>query len=1146
MPEPVAVLESRIQRAIAPGFRNRLLDKGLARGLIWRDGALPPGSPRFPRTLTEDLHDFGHTVLAMALRLRGVSPDSPHLKRAFLCAGEAIESAVHQGEPRRPDSGFHRVTAAVAFHLARYAARAYSILPAGAIETNMSPSERALARLLRRSLDDLHGQLSTWLLDEVHRDDAVAERLQTDDDYDEYDAIDDILTTSLMRGLALFDHALRTGTTASADRATRLLLTGAAAAADLHVVPHWWILTLAAHLIDELWDHSLHERLPKLPPDHPDERWNGLRRDYIRRLCRNTRAAIELWPSQITAAERAIDPADDLIIALPTSAGKTRIAELCILRALAAGKRVVYVTPLRALSAQVERDLSDTFVPLEFPVSSLYGSAGVEAADAGTLRKKEIVVSTPEKLDFALRKDPTIIDDVGLIVLDEGHMLGPGEREVRYEALVQRLLRRDDAGDRRIVCLSALFPETEKMTDLVAWIRRDRPGEPVHSEWRPTRQRFGWTQWEGRAARLQVRVEEEESYVPRFVEARPPPSGSRRRNTFPQNKNELTLATAWQFAGHGKDVMIYCARRDSVESLGKLISKCGRQGVLSRLGDVTPRIREVMATGKEWLGPNHPAVRCLEYGVALHHGGLPRQFLSEVERLLRSGDCRVTVASPTLAQGLNLSASVLLVPSIWRNQEIISPMEFANVAGRAGRAFVDLEGLVLHVIWDKPRKRKKEWEELVAQAKASEIESGLLSLTVLLFERIARAADVSIEEVIEYVTGHGEAWDYTELASERTEVSESEWERDVASLDAAILSLLDVETAIVEIERQLDVVLDGSLFTRQLARQEARIQDLIRRFLAARARLIWSRTTTAQRRGYHVAGLGLRGGRFLDEHMEELVGALLIAETMIDGGDETSAADAIVQFAGLVFQTVPFRPTRMPDAWRDALHAWISGRPAAEVVHIGGEEGVDFLQDAVMYRLAWAMEAVRVHATTIGHNGADNIRGLAAMAIEAGSANLSVIALLRSGLNSRDVAKAAVESTGANFVDRTGMLGWLESDEVQARSGQEDWPTPEGRSTWLRFIETIRQGNRVRWSRSRQTVLVDWLDPASPPEPGSHVIVETTTDPQGGGWVLQPDFTPHGRLRSPLERSREDIVEARVTRRPGTVRIKYFGPRGVR
>ncbi len=79
----------------------------------------------------------------------------------------------------------------------------------------------------------------------------------------------------------------------------------------------------------------------------------------------------------------------------------------------------------------------------------------------------------------------------GLIVLDEGHMLGPNEREVRYEALVQRLVRRSDAAERRIVCLSALFSTPQEMSDLVAWLRADEPGDPIHSAWRPTRQRFG-------------------------------------------------------------------------------------------------------------------------------------------------------------------------------------------------------------------------------------------------------------------------------------------------------------------------------------------------------------------------------------------------------------------------------------------------------------------------------------------------------------------------------------------------------------------------------------------------------------------------------------------------------------------------------
>ena len=67
----------------------------------------------------------------------------------------------------------------------------------------------------------------------------------------------------------------------------------------------------------------------------------------------------------------------------------------------------------------------------------------------------------------------------GLIVLDEGHMIGPGDRELRYEVLVQRLLRRGDAGQRRIVCLSAVLPEGEHLEDLTAWIRSDVEGEPV-------------------------------------------------------------------------------------------------------------------------------------------------------------------------------------------------------------------------------------------------------------------------------------------------------------------------------------------------------------------------------------------------------------------------------------------------------------------------------------------------------------------------------------------------------------------------------------------------------------------------------------------------------------------------------------------
>ena len=89
---------------------------------------------------------------------------------------------------------------------------------------------------------------------------------------------------------------------------------------------------------------------------------------------------------------------------------------------------------------------------------------------------------------------------------------------------------------------------------------------------------------------------------------------------------------------------------------------------------------------------------------------------------MRSRDCRLVIASPTLAQGLNLSASVLLVPSIWRNRAVIPPAEFANVRGEGGASVVDVEGLILHIVWEEDPGRERwvigNWQSLVARAKA--------------------------------------------------------------------------------------------------------------------------------------------------------------------------------------------------------------------------------------------------------------------------------------------------------------------------------------------------------------------------------------------------------------------------------------------
>ena len=187
-------------------------------------------------------------------------------------------------------------------------------------------------------------------------------------------------------------------------RARDELQIGLSVTSDINLVPQWWCFRLTLDLIDDLWQASFHHLLPQTLPDGPSAAWHEARSLYIASLYRRRRAEIELWPSQIEGARRAVDKSDSLVVSLPTSAGKTRIAELCILRCLSEGKRVIFVTPLRALSAQTESTLQNTFAPLGKSVSALYGSMGTSVFEEDTLRQCNIVVATPEKLDFRRAK----------------------------------------------------------------------------------------------------------------------------------------------------------------------------------------------------------------------------------------------------------------------------------------------------------------------------------------------------------------------------------------------------------------------------------------------------------------------------------------------------------------------------------------------------------------------------------------------------------------------------------------------------------------------------------------------------------------------------------------------------------------------
>ena len=1121
--ETTEELTAFLTDATVDGILGRLLTRGAAWSLMREEGVLPPNSPALGLTIDTDLAEHGFALLRAAMALRARTGASDLISKAFERAANAFEALVHNGDPAAPDRGFRRTIAAAAYHLAGFSAVAYSLFNETVEDLNISPGETAIRYLIMRDINQLRDFVRDWLSDEAHGDLQFAEALRDEaNDIDE--VLSTILNTTICRALAFFDFALETGESDPIEEARRLLATAVSLADNAENVPLWWVSNLCLHLIDDLWRHSLHLNLPTSPPEGTEEKYADLRRLFIFSLYARKTSEVELWPSQREAALRSTDVTDDLVVALPTSAGKTRVAEIAALMTLSSSRRVLIVTPLRALSAQTEKSFRRTFGPLGFGVSSLYGASGLSAGDEDTLRTREIIIATPEKLDFALRSDPSLIADVGLVVLDEGHMIGPSEREIRYELLVQRLLHRADAAERRIVCLSAILPSGDELDDLTHWIRSDEPGEPVRSDWRPTRQRFGALIWQDKGALLRLDLDNDGPFLDKFIVEKP--GRGKEKNPYPRNNIQLTLFAAWKFATQGKRALIFSTQANWVESFGKQVVDLCRRGYLDSLLEGEEQIARALEVGIEWLGADHPAVASLKVGVAIHYGRLPSPFLRELEALLSEGVLKVAVASPTLSQGLNINAAVLLVHALYRSGEKIKGEEFANVAGRAGRAFVDVEGMILHVMFDQTNRRMSEWCELVASAKARTLRSGLLQVVAKILERLSRGGVLNREDAWEYLANAREAWRSPdeEIADSEHLAVDVEYSVDVDDgnengaengaekaddeplsllverLDATVYGLIEaLDADRGDLPKLLDEALKGSLWARQIDREDEDVAPLHKRVFEARADLIWKITTEQARRGHFAMGVGLEAGLSIDAMAAELSVLLDRADNASLSGDVGELANALGSLGDRLLFMRPFasdKKNALPANWKAILRSWVSGEDVASI----GPKNMRAVEDAFTYRLVWALEAIRTRRMTLGWTP-DTVVGGAAAAVETGVPRLMMAMLIRAGLPSRRAAKAAIEDAKPEFVTPSEMRTWLESNEIAAHTDAGNWPTPETAALWLRFRTEAISGGIQKWSVERYRGILDCE--ATPPA-GLYRI--DTSNGDGRTWLITPDY----------------------------------------
>jgi hypothetical protein len=726
-------------------------------------------------------------------------------------------------------------------------------------------------------------------------------------------------------------------------------------------------------------------------------------------------------------------------------------------------------------------------------------------------------------------------------------MIGPSEREIRYETLVQRLLRRADAAERRIVCLSAILPSGEELNDLTAWIRADEPGDAVRSDWRPTRQRFGMLTWRTRDARLTLDLTNNGPFLDRFVIQKP--ARGKEKKPYPRKTSHLTLFTAWEFASQGKRTLIFSTQANWVEGYGKQVVELCKRGYLNSLLEDQASIARALEVGKEWLGESHPAVASLKAGVAIHHGRLPSPFLRELEILLSEGVLKVIVASPTLSQGLNLNAAVLLVPALYRAGKPITGEEFANVAGRAGRAFVDVEGLIVHVMFDRVDWRSGEWRALVVSSRARTLKSGLIQIVAEILKRLSREGVLARGDAWEYLANARDAWksseeeaalaarlagapadvaddddEDAEESDEEEKIEEEPLSELVERLDATVFGLveaLDADRA--DLPRLLDEALKGSLWARQIAREGEGVEALHRKIFEARANLIWSVTTPQARRGHFAMGVGLEAGLTIDAMADELGSLIDRADAASLPGDIDELGEALAALGERLLVMRPFIPDKknaLPANWKAILKQWVSGAEVSEI----GPHNMRMVEEAFTYRLVWALEAIRTRRMSLGWSP-DIIPGGGAASLETGVPGFMMSMLIRAGLPSRRAAMAAIQSTNPVFVTPAEMRAWLESDEITAFTDAGDWPTPDTAALWARFRTEALSGGIQKWSIERYQRLLDGPARSAPPS-GLYRII--TDEGDGRTWLATPDYRRLAAFRKPAVDPKPSLFSGRL------------------
>lgn len=434
--------------------------------------------------------------------------------------------------------------------------------------------------------------------------------------------------------------------------------------------------------------------------------------EFVRALTRREHQPMfELLPPQRAAlAEQGLlDQAKTAIVVdMPTSGGKTLLAQFRILQALnqfdAEKGWVAYVAPTRALCAQITRRLRRDFEPINIRVEQLTGAVEVDAFEEELLNDQEepfgVIVATPEKLSLVIR-NKRVPRPLALIVMDEAHNLEAEARGLRIEFLLATIKR-----DCPRASFLLLMPFVESSELVAKWLAQDiSAGKAISfgtTAWKPNErivglyravsddsQRAGW-----RLEFETLSVTEKTMKLRGTHRAGPcrpvnVPKSKVLASGQQQSLGLQTAAMAAVMSGRGTSVAV----ANNINTVWTMAREA--TGALSAYESTPEDVKLVQNFLRTEISPQFELVHMLEHGVGVHHAGLSDEVRALMEWLAESGHLKVLCATQTVAQGINFPvSSVFLASHLLPYGVEMAPREFWNLAGRAGRIGQDSVGVI--------------------------------------------------------------------------------------------------------------------------------------------------------------------------------------------------------------------------------------------------------------------------------------------------------------------------------------------------------------------------------------------------------------------------------------------------------------------